>query len=152
MKSFALAALLAVAAPGAASAQTKPAAASPTSLEARVGQYYTDLTQRLREIYYAPSDGRAIAFISSTTQEMGARRKALRAELAQRPASAKATNPAASPLASVATQRQAIEELNSSPAAAKFTERFGRNPALELAYKRLIEANLAELNPAPPRP
>ncbi|WP_345071328.1 hypothetical protein [Hymenobacter fastidiosus] len=72
-------------------AQTKPtapgtSAAAPRidlSREARESQYFADLSQRLREVYRAPGDGRAIALLSHAITEFQARRKGLLAEAAR---------------------------------------------------------------------
>ncbi|MCB2378044.1 hypothetical protein LGH70_10655 [Hymenobacter sp. BT635] len=126
-------------------AQRKPAAMptaaeqAATALSAHVQQYYTDLAQRLREVYFAPSDGRAIALLSTTITEFTARKKALLAE-----AAAVAKPPVASP-----TWAQHQQALLSSTAAAKMPARRQRNPALDNAFKRFNAAQLSSLEAAP---
>ncbi|GAB2960256.1 hypothetical protein GCM10027048_29850 [Hymenobacter coalescens] len=132
-------------------AQTRPAASAAvaTTAEARVGQYYADLNQRLRDIYFAPSDGRAITLLSTATEEFEARRRALRQELAQLrptlpPARWQALT-AGHPSPEWTNEQQVI--LN-SPAAAKLAERCRRDPALETALQRFTAARLEQLLPA----
>ncbi|GAA4375963.1 hypothetical protein GCM10023186_09320 [Hymenobacter koreensis] len=107
-----------------------------------MNQYYTDLTQRLREIYFAPSDGRAIALLSTTLQEMSARRKGLQTEMQQFSQNATAAG-------KLAAWQKEVQAVHGSTSAAKFPERFVRNPALESAYTRFMAARLEELNPKP---
>ena len=139
--------LLAAPDPAPAQAQTRPATpAQPTSLDSRVHQYFTDLAQRLREVYRAPSDGRAIALLSSTITEFTARRKGLLPEVAQQ---GRTLSPAAR-AAAAARRQQARQELPASPAAAKMSARRQRNPALDYAFRHFDEAQLTTLAaPAP---
>ncbi|WP_400193706.1 hypothetical protein [Hymenobacter sp. B81] len=132
-------ALLAWSRPVAAQAPAAALAAYRASLEARVQQYYADLARRLREAYFASSDGRAIALLSTAVDEFGARRRALRQELGQlRPPLATA------PDADWTREQQAVL---SSPAAVKMAERAARNPALETALNRFNAAQLEVLVP-----
>ncbi|TGE19354.1 hypothetical protein [Hymenobacter elongatus] len=112
-----------------------------SSLEARENQYFADLSQRLREVYQASGDGRAIALLSHTITEFRARKKGLLAEAAL-----------LGPIRSAPRQPPAIwvqtrEALLASPAAAKMPARRQRNPALEYAFRRFDEAQLTTLNP-----
>ncbi|MCC3159114.1 hypothetical protein LJ737_17870 [Hymenobacter sp. 15J16-1T3B] len=130
---------------------TTPAAASSAAgraFEAHLAQYYADLNQRLRDIYFAPSDGRAITLLSTATEEFGARRRGLRQELQQLRTTLK---PAERQALTARLQRpdwtQPQQAVLNSPAAAKLTERIRRNPALETAFQRFTDAQLAVLEP-----
>jgi hypothetical protein len=132
-------------------AQSKPAAqpftrpAAGTSQEAHARQYFADLSQRQREIYFAPSDGRAIALISTTITEFTARKKGLLAEAAplQDKPAAQYTGklPRQSP-----TWPQEQQALLTSAAGAKMAARRQRNPALEAAFRRFEAAQLTSLS------
>lgn len=114
-----------------------------TSPEARVAQYYQDYLTRLQAVYFAPGDPRATFLLSTATDELSARRKGLRAELAPvgKPAKPAATVPGPA-------WQQQLAELQKTPQAAKFLDRCRRNPALETAYQRFVDARLDELFPA----
>ncbi|OON68991.1 hypothetical protein [Hymenobacter sp. CRA2] len=137
-------------------AQTKPTTPVPkpdlvaaNTVEARVQQYYADLTQRLRAIYEAPGDGRAISLLSTATEEFGARRKALRLELAHlQPTLPAAERQALLKRLQQGPWRQEQQAILQTPAAAKIPDRTVRNPALETALQRFNDARLAELLPA----
>ncbi|PJJ54989.1 hypothetical protein [Hymenobacter chitinivorans] len=136
-------------------AQTKPAAGSQptppavvTSLKAHAAQYFADLNQRQREIYFAPSDGRAIALLSTAITEFGARKKGLVAEaeeLKKLPVNMKM--PVRLNLQSP-TWAKDQQALLTSASAAKMKTRRQQNPALEAAFRRFDAAQLATL-PAP---
>ena|GEM_PF-6302151 len=129
-------------------AQTRPVARagqqSATSLDARLSQYGLDLTQRLREVYFAPGDGRAVALLSDAITEFTARKKGLLPELAR-------LSPAARQQALAQLQHSAATQdrqtLLTSPAAAKMAARRQRNPALDYAFRHFDEAQLTTLEP-----
>ena len=113
-----------------APAQTHPAAPAATSPEARQARYLLDLTQQLREVYQAPSDGRAISLLSNIITEFTARKKALLAEAqAVRPPRPLATGRVEPP----------------TDGAAKMAARRRRNPALEYTFRRFDQAQLTTL-------
>lgn len=119
-----------------------------TSLQAHAAQYFTDLTQRQREIYFAPSDGRAIALLSNTITEFVARKKGLVAEaeeLKKLPVTKK--QPARLTLQSP-SWAQDQQALLSSSAATKMKTRRQQNPALDAAFRRFDAAQLTNL-PSP---
>lgn len=133
---------LTASAPAQTAPQARPApAATPAD---RVGQYYQDYLARLRAVYFAAGDPRATALLSTATEELSARRRALRAELT---AAAPGTTAAARKPSDA--WRQELAALNKTPQAAKFFDRCRRNPALELAYQRFADARLEELFPEP---
>ncbi|TGE22159.1 hypothetical protein E5K00_18090 [Hymenobacter aquaticus] len=132
-------------------AQTKTTPAPPaavTSLQAHAAQYFADLSQRYREIYFAPSDGRAIALLSTAITEFGARRKGLAAEaeeLKKLPVNKQQPIRLSLQSPTWAKDQQALQ---ASTAAAKMQARRQRNSALEAAFRRFEAAQLAVL-PAP---
>lgn len=119
-----------------------------TSLQAHANQYFTDLTQRQREIYFAPSDGRAIALLSNTITEFTARKKGLVAEaeeLKKLPVTLKQPKKLNLQSPTWAKDQQA---LLTSSAAAKMKTRRQKNPALDAAFRRFEAAQLPNL-PSP---
>jgi hypothetical protein len=130
-------------------AQTKPAPSARinSSVEGRIGQYFTDLNQRLREVYRAPSDGRAISLLSTLITEFTARKKGLlpEAERYYHGLSAADKQQARTRLQTAAwvTDLQAI--LTSSNAT-KMADRRQKNPALEYAFRRFDQAQLTSLD------
>ncbi|UOQ53003.1 hypothetical protein [Hymenobacter cellulosivorans] len=112
-----------------------------TSLESRISQYYADLQQRLREVYFAPSDGRAISLLSNLMTEFTARRKALIAEA--QPAGRSGLKP-------TAAWMQEQQALLSSSNATKMAARRQQNLALDQAFKRFEAAQLPNLQPVAP--
>ncbi|GAA3954649.1 hypothetical protein [Hymenobacter algoricola] len=133
-------------------AQTRLAAGKPAparfdaSVEGRVNQYFTDLNQRLREVYRAPSDGRAIALLSSTITEFTARKKSLLPEAGQlyKSLSAADRQKARTRLQTSAWTTD-LQAILASSAATQMTGRRQRNPALEYAFRRFDEAQLTSL-------
>lgn len=129
-------------------AQTRPALRAAqqvdTSLDARLSQYGLDLTQRLRAVYFAPGDGRAVALLSDIITEFTARKKSLLPELERLSPAARQQALAQLPHSAAAQDR---ETLLASPAAAKMAARRQRNPALEYAFRHFDEAQLTTLEP-----
>lgn len=132
-------------------AQTRPAAPRPVpaanpalaSCLARLDQYFADYQQRLSAAYFAPSDARATALLSTATEELAARRKGLRQELTQlRPRLNAAERQQLLAHLRDTTGQAARQRLLSSPAAAKLADRMRRNPALETAFQRFTDARL----------
>ncbi|RTQ50264.1 hypothetical protein EJV47_11600 [Hymenobacter gummosus] len=133
---------LLLASPAPAQTAPKPRAAQAATSSERVAQYHRDYLERLRAAYFAPGDPRATALLSTATEELSARRKALRAELT-------AALPGKTGLTIKPTDswRQELAALNKTPQAVKFFDRCRRNPALETAYQRFLDARLDELFP-----
>jgi hypothetical protein len=134
-------------------AQTTPpsksqssAASVTTTTESRVNQYFTDLTQRLRDVYFAPSDARAIALLSTGTTEFGARKKALLTEIAR--ANASERKALTQQLRNSAWQKE-IEAIQNSTAATKLAEHSARNPTLQMALQRFTDAQITDLTILP---
>ncbi|GAB3834598.1 hypothetical protein [Hymenobacter jeollabukensis] len=138
---YLLALLLLAATPLAAQSKT-PLPTTPLTTAGRVTQYYQDYLARLREVYFATGDPRATALLSTATEELSARRRGLRAEL-------KAAGTAT--VAPPPTWAPELAELLKTPQAAKFADRCRRNPALETAYQRFVDAGLDKLTPAESR-
>lgn len=114
--------------------------ATPTTLPGRATQYYRDYLERLRAVFFASGDPRATFLLSTATEELSARRRALRAEL-------KAAGSAPATLAAPQAWHAELAELHKTPQAVKFLDRCRRNPALETAYQRFLDAGLTELAP-----
>lgn len=113
-----------------------------TALDARVARYYQDYLERLRAVYFAPGDPRATALLSTATEELSARRRAVRAEAAGAVPTA---------VAPPAYWAQTLAELHKTPQGVKFLDRCRRNPALETAYQRFLDAKLDQLAPTESR-
>lgn len=117
---------------------------TPTTLAGRAAQYHQDYLARLRAIFFAPGDPRATFLLSTATEELSARRRALRAEL-------QASKAAPATVAPPPTWAQELAELHKTPQAVKFVDRCRRNPALETAYQRFLDTGLDKLAPTESR-
>ncbi|RAK67046.1 hypothetical protein [Hymenobacter edaphi] len=154
---FVLSLLLAAAPLGAQTpapvARQLPLSPALRPFDAHLTQYYADFNQRLRDIYFAPSDARAITLLSTATEEFGARRRGLRQQLQQlRATLGPAERQALAARLQSPDWTRPQQTILSSPAAAKLADRLRRNPALETAFQRFTAARLAELEPAAAAP
>lgn len=118
---------------------------TPTTLAGRAKQYHQDYLARLQAVFFAPGDPRATFLLSTATEELSARRRALRAEL-------QASGAALGTVAPPPAWTQELAELHKTPQAIKFVDRCRRNAALETVYQRFVDARLDELLPAPAQP